>query len=319
VIDGAFALSASPAWILKKPACSQTTNACIRLKRSLLPSNAPRLDPTQIMQTLSSLSNYINFAPWIAANAHNGAHVFVGLGQSMGNVARAPDDPLFWLHHCNVDRFFHIWLNCNGYDKVEPTLSKHYCSVNPTTTNIAQDQVTTTVNGVTQPVVYTLDSPATFYADNGKIPTFLPTPTTYADQATPRNLWFLGNATNPGWKGLHYRYGSDALASSVIAGAGVCVPGNTWTYVNYGATQKREVEDREPTYADQLYHNITQTFLELTEQGGMSPLEALEKMAMQACKAFPLVLSDSDKEILKSNGWSPSSFKRICDKDIKDD
>ncbi len=38
---------------------------------------------------------------------HNGTHVWVG-GQ-MGRVPTAPNDPVFWLHHANIDRLWAIW------------------------------------------------------------------------------------------------------------------------------------------------------------------------------------------------------------------
>jgi tyrosinase len=34
---------------------------------------------------------------------HNTVHMFVG-GNTMPNPAISPNDPMFWLHHANVDR-----------------------------------------------------------------------------------------------------------------------------------------------------------------------------------------------------------------------
>ncbi len=40
---------------------------------------------------------------------HNGVHVVLGsLGSPMGNF-KSPLDPIFWLHHCNVDRLWAEW------------------------------------------------------------------------------------------------------------------------------------------------------------------------------------------------------------------
>jgi len=36
--------------------------------------------------------------------------VHVGVGGDMGAFATAPLDPLFWLHHCNIDRLWAMWL-----------------------------------------------------------------------------------------------------------------------------------------------------------------------------------------------------------------
>lgn len=41
--------------------------------------------------------------------AHNMVHV--ALGGDMGIVARAGNDPAFWLHHCNIDRMWSQWMD----------------------------------------------------------------------------------------------------------------------------------------------------------------------------------------------------------------
>ena len=42
-------------------------------------------------------------------NMHNAIHSLVGNGGHMGQVPYAGFDPIFWLHHANVDRLFAIW------------------------------------------------------------------------------------------------------------------------------------------------------------------------------------------------------------------
>ncbi len=43
---------------------------------------------------------------WLAPNIHNSVHVWVG-----GHMAQqdSPNDPVFWLHHCNIDRLWSQW------------------------------------------------------------------------------------------------------------------------------------------------------------------------------------------------------------------
>lgn len=52
--------------------------------------------------------------------AHNLCHINIGgiLG-TMSNISTAAFDPIFWLHHCNIDRYFYNWLyiNTNGFSK----------------------------------------------------------------------------------------------------------------------------------------------------------------------------------------------------------
>jgi tyrosinase len=42
---------------------------------------------------------------------HGNVHVFVGNGQGMGSIPWAANDPIFWMHHCNIDRIWASWNN----------------------------------------------------------------------------------------------------------------------------------------------------------------------------------------------------------------
>ncbi|KAF4773968.1 hypothetical protein HER10_EVM0007266 [Colletotrichum scovillei] len=54
-------------------------------------------------------------------DVHNAVHVYVG--NYMGNVKIAAFDPIFWLHHANIDRIFAIWQACNPGKYVTPQKS----------------------------------------------------------------------------------------------------------------------------------------------------------------------------------------------------
>ena len=45
-------------------------------------------------------------------NPHNNVHVAVG--GWMQNPATAAQDPIFWLHHANIDRYWNVWLKQGG-------------------------------------------------------------------------------------------------------------------------------------------------------------------------------------------------------------
>ena len=49
---------------------------------------------------------------------HGNVHVFVGNAQGMGQVPWAANDPIFWMHHCNIDR---IWASWNNSGHANPT------------------------------------------------------------------------------------------------------------------------------------------------------------------------------------------------------
>jgi tyrosinase len=48
---------------------------------------------------------------------HGTVHVRVGNGQNMGSIPWAAGDPIFWLHHCNVDR---LWASWNAAARSNP-------------------------------------------------------------------------------------------------------------------------------------------------------------------------------------------------------
>lgn len=49
----------------------------------------------------------------IEQTPHNDVHSVIGRGGWMGNPDRAAKDPIFWLHHANIDRIWATW-NANG-------------------------------------------------------------------------------------------------------------------------------------------------------------------------------------------------------------
>jgi tyrosinase len=49
---------------------------------------------------------------------HGSVHVFVGNNMGMGSIPWAANDPIFWMHHCNIDR---IWASWNNSGHVNPT------------------------------------------------------------------------------------------------------------------------------------------------------------------------------------------------------
>src|SRR5688572_17251139 len=62
--------------------------------------------------TFGSFTNSINGTP------HGAIHIAVGGG--MSSFAGAGRDPIFWLHHCNIDRLGEVWLRQGG-GRVNPS------------------------------------------------------------------------------------------------------------------------------------------------------------------------------------------------------
>lgn len=62
--------------------------------------------------------DFVQFGGWTGAlelNPHNAVHRMVG-GDSgfMGDPLLAGLDPIFWLHHCNIDRLWEAWMSTPG-------------------------------------------------------------------------------------------------------------------------------------------------------------------------------------------------------------
>lgn len=51
---------------------------------------------------------------------HGNVHVDTGNGQNMGSVPWAAGDPIFWVHHCNIDR---LWASWNAAGRSNPTFA----------------------------------------------------------------------------------------------------------------------------------------------------------------------------------------------------
>jgi tyrosinase len=53
---------------------------------------------------------------------HSAVHVDVGTREKgMGTVAWAANDPIFWLHHCNIDRIWASWNRAGGRNPTDET------------------------------------------------------------------------------------------------------------------------------------------------------------------------------------------------------
>ncbi len=67
------------------------------------------LDPPEEIDALNLLSSFIPFQKKLEA-IHNSTHRYVG-GQMQSTAS--PTDPLFWLHHANIDRLWSNWQKKN--------------------------------------------------------------------------------------------------------------------------------------------------------------------------------------------------------------
>jgi tyrosinase-like protein/polyphenol oxidase family protein len=62
---------------------------------------------------------FYTFSGNVYGTPHSAIHG--GIGGSMGSVPTAAEDPIFWLHHCNIDRLWNRWLDAGGGRANPPT------------------------------------------------------------------------------------------------------------------------------------------------------------------------------------------------------
>lgn len=66
-------------------------------------------------------------------NPHGALHVDVGNSQGMAQVPWAANDPIFWIHHCNIDRIWASWNLAGGKNPSDaPFLNQQFVFASPT-------------------------------------------------------------------------------------------------------------------------------------------------------------------------------------------
>jgi tyrosinase len=65
-----------------------------------------------------------SFENLLEINPHG--HVHDQIGGSMGHIKTSALDPIFWVHHCNVDRLWSAWLDAGDGRHMPPPHSSYY-------------------------------------------------------------------------------------------------------------------------------------------------------------------------------------------------
>jgi tyrosinase len=80
------------------------------------------LDLTALKQTTYSPAGVApGFNMDLDQTVHGMVHVLTGNSQNMGAVPWAAGDPIFWMHHCNIDRLWASWNHCGGKNPTDPS------------------------------------------------------------------------------------------------------------------------------------------------------------------------------------------------------
>lgn len=77
-----------------------------QFENTLFITNYESLSSTDIPKNRHTIANTIPLE-----TPHNTIHTSLGgSGGSVSTITTAAHDPIFWLHHCNVDRYFYNWM-----------------------------------------------------------------------------------------------------------------------------------------------------------------------------------------------------------------
>ena len=100
--------------------------------RTSLANGGSRIDrnqPTDVMDISDAMSkasyttvgSEMGFCRAIDSGIHGRIHTLVGNSRNMGAVPYAGNDPLFWVHHANIDRMWASWNKNGGKNPTDAT------------------------------------------------------------------------------------------------------------------------------------------------------------------------------------------------------
>lgn len=118
-----------PSWLqgpAGTPTVTNVNGTNIRVIRH--PGNPNQLPDVTDVQNMLSDPDFTTFEDDLET-AHDGVHVWVG--GTMHSIPTAPADPLFWMHHANVDRIWTSWQK--NHSDENPSLSPPDDTLDPWT------------------------------------------------------------------------------------------------------------------------------------------------------------------------------------------
>lgn len=107
-----------PSWLASfAPDVPMPDGTTIDVPRNPQPGNF--LPSPATVTTILDVDNWTTFVRNLEDGPHNRVHGWVG--GRMNDILFSPADPLFWLHHAEVDRIWHRWQQTNPGKKSDIT------------------------------------------------------------------------------------------------------------------------------------------------------------------------------------------------------
>lgn len=82
------------------------------------PGRPSQLPSKATIDGILALTNFEDFSNQLQ-NQHDGVHGWTG--GDMGSIASSAFDPIFWSHHCMIDRLWYLWQLRHGVDNIPPS------------------------------------------------------------------------------------------------------------------------------------------------------------------------------------------------------
>lgn len=119
------------------PAAFRTTSSSLFVQNRIASVNAGKAidaySPGALATTALSQCSYNpqgaaqGFCQALDSGLHGNVHVLIGDRKNMGSIPWAARDPIFWLHHCNIDRLWASWNKAGRKNSTSTTfLSKTF-------------------------------------------------------------------------------------------------------------------------------------------------------------------------------------------------
>jgi len=123
VVPGQFRLPNHPVYgVLYRAERNPLANAGLPIHRDQ-PGDAMNMDDAMARVRYETIGAVQGFCRAVDAGIHGRIHVLVGNARGMGNVPYAANDPLFLVHHSNVDRMWVSWIRNGHSNPTDATLS----------------------------------------------------------------------------------------------------------------------------------------------------------------------------------------------------
>ena len=122
----AASVSGQPNPLFRARIVAPSANPPINRVTRRFPGNPSELPTPGQVNSLLDLTSFNDFTDQLEGY-HDFIHGWTGgnngsVGGDMGNVGTAAWDPIFWSHHCMIDRLWYRWQAKQGMNNITPTL-----------------------------------------------------------------------------------------------------------------------------------------------------------------------------------------------------